>query len=72
MQSSDNGDSSFSLHNGLIRYKGMVWLGSNAVAQQHVLQVVHQSGVGGHLGVLATYHRIKQLFHWPGLKQAVK
>ena len=50
----------------------MVWLGSNAVAQQHVLQVVHQSSVGGHLGVLATYHRIKQLFHWPGLKQAVK
>lgn len=42
------------------------------MAQQHVLQAVQQPGVGGHSGVLATYQRIKQLFHWPGLKQAVK
>lgn len=60
------------MYNGLIKYKGKVWLGDNVVAQQHVLQVVHQSIVGGHSGVLAIYHRIKQLFHWPGLKQAMK
>lgn len=72
LQSSDPSDSSFSLHNGLIRYKGKVWLGNNVVAQQRVLQVIHLSGVGGHSGVLATYHKIKQLFHWHRLKQAVK
>ena len=72
LQSSANTDPSFSYSDGLIRYKGKVWLGDNAVAQHHVLQAIHQSGVGGHSGVQATYYRIKQLFHWPGLKQAVK
>lgn len=27
---------------------------------------------GGHLGILATYYRIKKLFYWPGLKSGVE
>lgn len=27
--------------------------------------------MGGHSGNLATYHRVKQLFAWPGLRQSV-
>jgi hypothetical protein len=28
--------------------------------------------MGGHSGFLVTYHRIKKIFAWPGLKKSVK
>lgn len=52
----------YSLHKGVIRYRGRVWLGTNQLAQQHVMQALHYSAVGGHSGSLATYQRIKALF----------
>jgi hypothetical protein len=61
----------YSVSEGLIRHQGRLWLGSNTLAQQHVLQVVHSSGVGGHSGFQATYYRIRHLFSWPGMKAAV-
>lgn len=62
----------FSLVDGTIRYKGRVWVGNNTLAQQHILTALHDSSVGGHSGVAATYHRVKQLFAWPALKQTVQ
>ena len=62
----------FSVLDGLIRFKGRVWVGYNILAQQHVLQAMHNSGVGGHSGFHATYHRIKALFAWPNMKDTVK
>ena len=44
---SDSNVRGFSLTNGVIRYKGSIWIGHNALAQQHVLQALHRSGVGG-------------------------
>jgi hypothetical protein len=41
------------------------------MAQNHILQALHDSGVGGHSRVAATYGRIKSLFAWPQLKQFV-
>jgi hypothetical protein len=61
----------FELRDGVIRKKGRVWVGGNSVAQQHILQALHDSGIGGHSGTLATYQRIKKLFDWPNLKQSV-
>lgn len=46
-------------------------MGNNKFAQQHILQALHASGIGGHSGIHATYHRIKNLFAWPQLKQTV-
>lgn len=68
--SSPNG-TGFSLCNGLIRYKGRVWVGNNSLAQSHILQSLHHSGIGGHSGIHATYHRVKNLFAWPKMKQSV-
>lgn len=62
----------FSLQDGIIRYKSRVWVGQNALAQQHILQALHSSGMGGHSGVLATYQRVKQYFAWPKLKATVQ
>jgi hypothetical protein len=39
----------FSLVDGLIRYKSRIWIGHNEAAQQHVLQALHVSGIGGTL-----------------------
>jgi hypothetical protein len=61
----------YSLQEGLIRYKGRVWLGSNTLAQNHVIQALHSSAVGGHSGALATYQRIKALFAWPQMRTAI-
>lgn len=68
-QSNEKG---FSLQNGILRYKRRVWVGNNALAQQHILQALHSSGMGGHSGVLATYQRVKQYFAWPKLKASVQ
>jgi hypothetical protein len=61
----------FTLDHGVIRCHGKVWVGGNVLAQQHILQALHDSGVGGHSGTLAAYQRVKKLFSWPKLKQAV-
>jgi len=47
-------------------------VGNNSIAQQHILQALHDSGIGSHSGFIATYQRIKQLFAWPKLKDTVK
>ena len=57
----------FCVSDGLIRQYGRIWLGTNKLAQSHVIQAVHSSGVGGYSRVLPTYHRIKQLFIWPNM-----
>ena len=62
----------FSLEKGVIKRQGRIWVGGNALAQQHITQALHDSGIGGHSGVLATYQRIKKLFAWPHLKQTVE
>lgn len=62
----------YKLQNGILRYKGRVWVGKNETAQNHILVALHDSALGGHSGVSATYARVKQLFAWPGLKQFVQ
>jgi len=69
---SDNNPKGFALAEGIIRYQGRIWVGHNKLAQQHILQALHASGIGGHSGISATYKRIKALFAWPSLKQSVQ
>jgi hypothetical protein len=52
----------FALTDGLLRYKGRIWVGINQLAHQHILQALHNSGMGGHSGIRATYERVKQFF----------
>lgn len=64
-------DQGFALEHGLIKYKNRVWIGSNTALQTKLISALHDSAIGGHSGIQATYHRIKKLFYWPGLKVAV-
>jgi hypothetical protein len=65
-------DKGYSLHQGVIRYKGRVWLGSHTSAHQAVLQALHNSGLGGHSGSLVTYQKVKHLFHWPNMRKDIE
>ena len=65
-------DQGFNLQQGIIRYKGRIWMGNNSIVQTKLIVALHSSAVGGHSGQHATYHRIKKLFCWKGLKQDVE
>ncbi|WVZ79457.1 hypothetical protein U9M48_027033 [Paspalum notatum var. saurae] len=69
---SPSNEKGYTLDQGVLRYKGRVWIGNNSLAQRHVIQALHASGIGGHSGFQATYRRIKNLFAWPKLKATVK
>ena len=62
----------YSLQTGLIRFKDKIWIGSNSALQTKLIAALHSSAVGGHSGQLATYHRVKKLFSWKGLKKDVE
>lgn len=66
-----NSSSPFTLTQGIIRYKGRVWLGNNLPLQSKVISALHDSAIGGHSGFPVTYKRIKQLFYWKGMKSDI-
>jgi len=55
-------DKGFSLFDGLIKYKNRIWLGNHTEAHRVVLLALHSSGLGGHSGITATYHKVRALF----------
>lgn len=61
----------YTLVNGILRYKGRIWIGVHSELQHKILMALHSSVIGGHSGIQVTYSRIKRLFAWPGLKKAV-
>ncbi|KAJ3687163.1 hypothetical protein LUZ61_016327 [Rhynchospora tenuis] len=67
-QSTDHG---LTMHNNVLRYKGRICVGSSGNWRTTILQTLHDSSVGGHSGINATYQKVKKLFYWPNLKQAV-
>jgi hypothetical protein len=62
----------YSLDNGIIRFKGRIWVGDNPTLQSKILAALHDSTIGGHSGFPVTYGRIKKLFAWKGLKTSVR
>lgn len=62
----------FSLDKGIIKYNGHVWIGDNSALKTKVIAALHSSPIGGHSGIMPTYHKVKHLFHWKGLKQDVE
>jgi hypothetical protein len=48
---SGENDMGFALGDGVIRLNGIIWVGHNVLAQEHILQALHASGIGGHSGI---------------------
>ena len=55
----------FSIQNGLLLYKGRIYLGSYDALKVAVLQQVQNSPLGGHSRFLKTLHRVKRDFFLP-------
>lgn len=62
----------YQLQNGILRFKGRVWIGASTETQLHIVGALHASATGGHSGFHATYNRVKRLFAWKGMKQQLK
>lgn len=61
----------YKLQNGIIMYRGRIWLGNNTEFQSKVLAALHDSPVGGHSGAPATLQKLWPLFFWPGMRASV-
>lgn len=62
----------YELRDGLIRFHGRIWIGPSRETQWQLIKALHDSAVGGHSGFHATYHRVRRLFAWKGLKELVR
>jgi hypothetical protein len=62
----------YSLHQGIIRINNSIWIGQNSALQTKLIAAFHSSVIGGHSGTQATYHKLKNLFRWTGMKQDVE
>jgi hypothetical protein len=62
----------YTLHNGVIKYKGKIVLGDNSSLKTEIVANFHKSALGGYSGERATLKRIQLIFHWPKMQQYVK
>jgi Integrase zinc binding domain len=60
-----------SIHQGIIRVKCRIYVGSSSDWRAKVILTLHDSSVGGHSGIQGTYQRVHKLFYWPKLKDQV-
>ena len=66
------GQPPYTLTSGVLGYKGKIMIGNNSELENSLLTSFHKSELGGHSGDRATYHRLKILFTWPGMRKAVQ
>lgn len=62
----------YSLVDGLLRYKGRIWIGNDPELQRTIISAFHDSPVGGHSGFPVTYRRLISLFKWASMKGMVR
>lgn len=60
--------SHYTFHSGILRYKGRILVGNSSGLREQLFSALHSSAIGGHSGMRATYHRLKKLFYWTGMK----
>lgn len=63
---------SYTLTEGILRYKGRVVLSKNSQWVAVMLAECHDTRVGGHSGFLKTYKRIASEVCWRGMKKDVR
>lgn len=62
----------FTLQEGLLVFKGKLWIGNNPSLHLQILSALHAAPASGHSGFPVTYRRLKQLFAWKGMKTLTK
>jgi hypothetical protein len=59
----------YTLHTGILRYKGRICIGTNTDLRWKILTSLHSSAVGGHSSIRATFQRVHKIFHWPKFEE---
>ena len=62
----------FVWNNDSLWYKNCLYIFKESQIKQKVLLELHTSPIGGYLGFLETYHRVKKELFWEGLKYDVQ
>jgi hypothetical protein len=58
----------YSLQGGVIKFGNRIWICNNVPLQHSILEAMHSFPIEGHSGFLIIYHKLKQLFAWPGMR----
>lgn len=61
----------FQLEQGVLKYKGKLYVGSANNTRLNPVKALHDSAVGDHSGQRGSLFRIQSLFYWPGIKRDV-
>jgi transposase InsO family protein len=61
----------YSIRNGLLLFKGRIVVGQNKGWREKLIRQIHESGIGGHSGILPTYKRLNLICHWPHMKEEI-
>lgn len=67
----DKSNHGYTLLNGVLYYKGRMVVGEATDLRKKLLQLYHNSPLGGHSGMHNTYMRIKRHFFPPGLLTSI-
>jgi hypothetical protein len=59
----------YTYKDGLLRYKSRIWIGQQTELQSQMIQVLHNSAVGGHSCAPVTYRRLKNIFCMEGYEE---
>jgi hypothetical protein len=62
----------FSLQQGLLLYKGRIWLIKGSTFQQQLLEFIHSNPATGQSEYHRTLHRAKANFFWKGMRTDIK
>lgn len=60
------------MQNGLIKYKGRIWIGNTPTLHASIVKAFHGSPVDGHSVFPITYKRIHSLFNLIGMRKFIK
>lgn len=61
----------YSYINGILRYKGRLYIGDEVAIKQLIIKHIHDLAIGGHSGMQGSYKRAKSVFYWNGMKNDV-
>ena len=65
------GDDNYRIVNGLIYYKGIIYLVQYSKLKYKILQEAHDSPLASHSRIFKTYRQLRKILFWKGLKKYV-
>lgn len=71
VQQEPNSHPHFQVLNGVLYFKGKLYIPTTSQLKETLLEEFHSSTLGGHSGITKTYGRLKENVYWEGMKNDV-